>query len=212
MDQARTIRVDVWADMVCPWCFIGMRRLESAIADAPSDVGVEVVHHAFQLDPGATNEGARTVDVLAEKYGISTEQAVDMMSDVSDTAADVGLRYNLGATISGNTTDAHRLVLWAQDQGRGTELLEALFTAYFEGAEPVFTPAELLPIVARTGLDDTAAAVMLAGDDYREHVIADQQLAAQVGARGVPFFVFDGKRGVSGAQPADVFRRALLGT
>lgn len=203
--------VEVWSDMVCPWCFIGKRRFEQALAEFPGAADVQVVHRAFQLDPGATTLGRRTADVLAEKYDISPAQAVDMMADVTDTAATVGLRYRLADTVAGNTADAHRLVLWAQDQGRGSALLEVLFAGYFEQAQPVFSAADLLPFCQEVGLDPTAAAAMLDSDDYREQVRTDQALAAQFGARGVPFFVFDRVRGVSGAQPVAVFAQALLG-
>lgn len=203
--------VEIWSDMVCPWCFIGKRRFEQALAEFSGAAEVEVVHRAFQLDPGAATRGRRTVDVLVENYDITTAQAVDMMADVTDTAATVGLRYRLADTVAGNTADAHRLVLWAQDHGRGSTLLEALFEGYFEQARPVFTVAELLPFCEPAGLDPTAAAAMLGSDDYRDRVRSDQALAAQFGARGVPFFVFDRVRGVSGAQPVAVFTQALRG-
>jgi predicted DsbA family dithiol-disulfide isomerase len=203
--------VEMWSDMVCPWCFIGKRRFEQALAEFPGAADVEVVHRAFQLDPTAETAGRRTVDVLAEKYQIAREQAVDMMSDVTDTAATVGLRYRLADTVSGNTGDAHRLVLWAQEQGLGADLVEALFTGYFEQAQPIFTPSDLLPFCEQVGLDADAAAAVLASDGYRDRVRADQALAAQFGARGVPFFVFDRTRGVSGAQPVAVFGEALRG-
>lgn len=203
------MQVEVWSDMVCPWCFLGKRRLEAALADYPGGVDVNVVHRAFQLDPDAVTEGRSTVDMLAERYRISAEQAVDMMSDVTDTAAGAGLNYRLADTLSGNTADAHRAVLWAQDQGRGRELLEALFTGYFEQARSVFTAADLAPFAAQVGLDPDQMTAMLATDAYVDVVVQDQQLAAAMGARGVPFFVFDRKIGVSGAQPVSVFAAAL---
>lgn len=203
------MQVEVWSDMVCPWCFLGKRRLEAALADYPGGVDVNVVHRAFQLDPDAVTEGRSTVDMLAERYRISAEQAVDMMSDVTDTAAGAGLNYRLADTLSGNTADAHRAVLWAQDQGRGRELLEALFTGYFEQARSVFKAADLAPFAAQVGLDPDQMTAMLATDAYVDVVVQDQQLAAAMGARGVPFFVFDRKIGVSGAQPVSVFAAAL---
>ncbi|MFI0432909.1 MAG: DsbA family oxidoreductase [Candidatus Nanopelagicales bacterium] len=203
------MQIEVWSDMVCPWCFLGKRRLEAALADFPGREDVAVVHRAFQLDPEAVTEGRSTVEVLAAKYGITDVQAVDMMSDVTDTAAGAGLNYRLPDTVSGNTADAHRTVLWAQDQGRGGELLEALFAGYFEQALPVFKATDLAPFVAQVGLDPDAMAAMLATDTYRDQVEQDQQLAAAMGAGGVPFFVFERKVGVSGAQPVSVFAAAL---
>lgn len=203
--------VEIWSDMVCPWCFIGKRRFEQALAEFRGAAEVEVVHRAFQLDPGASSEGRRTVEVLAQRYDISDQQAIDMMSDVTDTAATVGLRYRLADTVAGNTEEAHRLVLWAQALGLGGALMEALFEGYFEQARPVFTAAELMPFVTEVGLDPVAAAVVLASDDYRAQVRSDQALAARLGARGVPYFLFDRTRAVSGAQPAAVFAKALRG-
>jgi predicted DsbA family dithiol-disulfide isomerase len=203
------VQVEIWADIVCPWCFIGKRRFEQALADFQGREQVTVVHRAFQLDPAAVSDGRRTVDVLARKYDISVQQAADMMSDVSDTAAESGLRYQLAETVSGNTADAHRAVLWAQQDGHGDVLLEALFSAYFERAEPVFTGAELRPIVAGVGLAADALLTMLDSQDYLDDIVADQAAAAQLGARGVPFFVFDRRLAVAGAQPVSTFASAL---
>ncbi len=205
------VQVEIWSDMVCPWCFIGKRRFEQALADHRDRDQVTVVHRAFQLDPAASSDGIPTVDVLARKYDITVPQAVDMMSDVSDTAAEVGLHYRLADTINGNTADAHRAVLWAQERGRGSALLEALFSAYFERALPVFTVDELRPIVASVGLDPEAASLMLDTDAFREQVVDDQIAAGQLGARGVPFFVFDRRFAVAGAQSVATFTAALTG-
>lgn len=203
------MEIEVWSDVVCPWCFIGKRRLEQALAQHPGGDLVKVRHRAFQLDPTAVTAGRPTVEVLAEKYGIDVDQAVEMMSDVTDTAAEVGLHYRLAETLSGNTADAHRVLLWAQEHEQGAPLLEAMFAAYFEQGRPIFTGDELGPLVADVGLDAEAAVAMLAGDDFLDAVAEDQVLAAQFGARGVPFFVFDRKVGVSGAQPVAVFLDAL---
>ncbi len=203
------MQVEVWSDMVCPWCFIGRRRLQAALAEFPGRDDVTVIHRAFQLDPRAATEGRSTVEVLAAKYGITPGQAVDMMSDVTDTAAGVGLHYQLADTVSGNTADAHRVALWAQEQGRGDELLEALFAGYFEQAEPIFTAADLAPFAVQAGLDPAAMEAMLDTDAYRGEVADDQRLAAAMGASGVPFFVFDRKVGVAGAQPIEVLAEAL---
>ena len=203
------MQVEIWSDMVCPWCFIGKRQFERALAGYPDRERVTVVHRAFQLDPDATSDGRRTVEVLSQKYEITLSQAVDMMSDVSDTAAEAGLHYRLAETVSGNTADARRTVLWAQRQGRGAALLEALFSSYFERALPVFTAEELHPLVAGVGLDADAALTMLSSADYRDQVAADQVTAAQLGARGVPFFVFDRRTAVAGAQPVSTFADAL---
>ncbi len=203
------MEVEVWSDVVCPWCFIGKRRLERALAEFPQGDQVRVRHRAFQLDPGAQTAGRPTVDVLAEKYGIDRSQAIEMMSDVTDTAAGDGLHYQLDKTLTGNTATAHRLVLWAQEREAGAALLEAVFHAYFELGQPVFTLSDLEPLLVEAGLDPAEAGEMLAGDAYVADVVEDQAMAAQLGANGVPFFVVDRKVGVAGAQPVPVLLSAL---
>ena len=177
------MQVEVWSDMVCPWCFLGKRRLEAALADFAGRDDVTVIHRAFQLDPGLRPRAVHRRGAGGEVRH-HPGQAVDMMSDVTDTAAGDGLRYRLPDTVSGNTADAHRVVLWAQDQGRGGDLLEALFSGYFEQAQPVFTTADLAPFVAQVGLDPAAMEAMLATDAYRDHVVEDQREAAALGAGG----------------------------
>ncbi len=200
-----TMQVEVWSDVVCPWCFIGKRRLESALA-AEGISDVEVVHRAFQLDPTARTEGRRTVEVLARKYGMDAAGAAQMMDNVSGVAAGEGLAYRLADTVSGNTELTHRVLLWAQDAGRGQELLERLYTAYFEQAEPVFTIDDLLPHVQAVGLDaDAARAAASDTGEYAQRVRDDLELARSFGATGVPFFVFDRRYGISGAQPLEAF-------
>lgn len=201
------VHIEVWSDVVCPWCYIGKRRLEQALAEYDGDV--TITHRAYQLNPSARTEGERTVDHLAAKYGVSPEQAAQMMEDVSETAATVGLAYRLDQTMSGNTRDAHRLILWAQEQGRGAELLEALYDAYFVQAKSIFTVDELIPLAQSVGLDADVARAMLATDAFADQVDADQQLAQQFGANGVPFFVFDRTYGISGAQPLEVFVKTI---
>lgn len=204
------MQIEVWSDVVCPWCFIGKRRLERALADAGLP-DVDVVHRAFQLDPSATTEGQRTVDVLARKYRMDAAGAAQMMGQVTEAAAGEGLAYRLMETSSGNTEVAHEVLLWAQDQDPvlGQRLLERLFSAYFEQAESVFTLDDVLPHVAAVGLDPQAARAALADGGYRARVALDVDLARQFGASGVPFFVVDRRYAISGAQPLEVFARTL---
>jgi predicted DsbA family dithiol-disulfide isomerase len=201
------MQIEVWSDVVCPWCYIGKRRLEQALALV--DYPVDVIHRAFQLDPSATTEGRRTLDVLAAKYRLSPPDAASMMANVEAVASSVGLDYHLGETVSGNTRDAHRVLLWAQDQGKAGELLECLYSGYFEQAQPIFTVEELMPFVASAGLDAAAARAMLGSDAYVDQVRADQESAAALGATGVPFFVFNRQYGISGAQPLEAFEQTL---
>jgi predicted DsbA family dithiol-disulfide isomerase len=209
------MQIEVWSDVVCPWCFIGKRRLERALVDTGlSDV--EVVHRAFQLDPHATTEGRRTVEVIASKYGTDVAGAEQMMGQVTAVARGEGLSYQLLDTTSGNTELAHEVLLWAQDQDhdnnhhRGQELLERLYSAYFERAEPIFTLDEILPHVEAVGLDVDEARAAIDSGVYRARVAEDGDLARQFGANGVPFFVFHRRYGISGAQPLEAFVQTLL--
>lgn len=202
------MNIEIWSDVVCPWCFIGKRRLERALAAAGVSDAV-ITHRAFQLDPSATTEGKRTVDVLAAKYGLDDAGVKQMMGQVTEVAAGEGLNYRLLDGISGNTVMAHRLLLWAQKQGRAQQLLELLYSAYFENAQPVFTLDELLPYVTHAGLDSSAARIAMDSGAYVAEVEADAELARAFGANGVPFFVFDRKYGISGAQPFEVFVQTI---
>ena len=200
--------IDVWSDVVCPWCFIGKKRLEKAIANLPAGTPVEIRHRAFQLQPDIQGV-TKTSDYLASKYRIDVNQVAAMQANVCSIADGEGLCYDLENTYSGNTLDAHRLVLWAAGKGKQAELLEAMYSAYFEKSEPLFAHEDLLTIVERVGLDVEEARRVLETDAFAEKVLEDQQVAASLGANGVPFFVFDMKVGFSGAQPLEVFEQAI---
>lgn len=203
------MRIECWSDVVCPWCYIGKRRLDEALAAFPGRDGVEIVHRAFQLDPRAVSEGRLTIEVIAEKYGMDQAGAAAMMSNVSEVAASVGLSYRLEETVSGNTRDAHRLLLWAQERGQSAGLLEVLYSGYFEFGRDIFDTDSLCDLASEAGLDPDAARAVLAGTGFIDDVAADQALAAQFGATGVPFFVFDRAYGISGAQPLEAFVATL---
>jgi predicted DsbA family dithiol-disulfide isomerase len=206
-----TMKIEVWADVVCPWCYIGKRRLQSALAERGIADEVEIVHRAFQLDPTASTTTAPTIDHLAAKYGVSRDEALAMMSNVTEVAAGEGLEYHLDRTMTGNTRNAHRLVLWAQDQDpvAAQRLLEAMYSAYFVQGRGVFSTDDLVALAAESGLEADAAREMLAGSAYLDQVVEDQVLARTFGANGVPFFVIDRAYGVSGAQPVEVFLQAI---
>ena len=205
------MQIEVWADVVCPWCYIGKRRLQSALAERGIADEVEIVHRAFQLDPTASTTTAPTIDHLAAKYGVTRDEALAMMANVTEVAAGEGLDYHLDRTMTGNTRDAHRLALWAQDQDPAVaqRLLEAMYSAYFEQGRGVFSTDDLVALAAEVGLDADAAREMLAGSAYLDKVVEDQVLARTFGANGVPFFVIDRAYGVSGAQPVEVFLNAI---
>ncbi|MCX6440118.1 MAG: DsbA family oxidoreductase [Actinobacteria bacterium] len=196
--------IDVWSDVVCPWCFIGKRRLESALAQFEHKEEIVIRHRAFQLQPDA----AATVPTgkhLAEKYGVSTEQVKEMQANVCAVADGEGLCYNLDETLSGNTLDAHRALLWAATIGKQDQLLEAMYSGYFENSAPLFSHQDICVMAESIGIPSSDVMQVLESDQFHSEVIADRDLAAQLGATGVPFFVFDMKFGISGAQPLEHF-------
>jgi predicted DsbA family dithiol-disulfide isomerase len=196
--------IDVWSDIVCPWCFIGRRRLQKAIANHGVSQDITVRHRAFQLQPDISSV-VPTAEHLAKKYRIDKTKVAEMQANVCSIADGEGLCYNLENTLSGNTADAHRLILWAETIGRGDDLLEALYSAYFEKSKSVFSHEDLLAIAQEIGIDRASASALLASDEYRERIQEDQALASSLGANGVPFYVVDMKFGISGAQPQELF-------
>ena len=200
--------IDVWSDVVCPWCFIGKRRLEKAIAKLPDPNTVQVRHRAFQLQPDIT-ETVPTAQHLAEKYRVSPEQVAQMQANVCSIADGEGLCYDLTNTLSGNTFDAHRLLLSSAKNGTQGSLLEALYSAYFEQNKPVFSHDDILGIVESAGLDVDSAKQVLESNEFADQVKEDQAIARELGANGVPFFVIDMKYGINGAQPQEVFDETL---
>lgn len=203
--------IDVWSDVVCPWCFIGKRRLESAIerlkAQSP-EVEISVRHRAFQLQPDISGV-EKTSDHLSKKYGVGPDQVAAMQQNVCSIADGEGLCYDLADTLSGNTIDAHRLLLWSASVGKQDELLEAMFSAYFEKKQPLFSHEDLFAITNSVGLDPLYVRAILESDEFADDVKADQDFAYRLGATGVPFFVIDMKYGVSGAAPAENFDAVL---
>ena len=204
------MRIDVWADLVCPWCFIGKRRMQRALEALPNNDDVTIVHRAFQLDPSASTHSEPTIDHLSAKYGLTREQTLDMMSEVTEVATGEGLDYHLDKTMTGNTRDAHRFVLWVQDTApEATQpLLADLYSAYFEHGQRIFTTEDLAPFATRHGLDPIAMREVLEGRDYLDAVHSDQATARELGASGVPFFVFNNAVGLYGAHPVEAFHQA----
>ncbi|MGB0102172.1 MAG: DsbA family oxidoreductase [Nocardioides sp.] len=207
------MRIEIWSDVVCPWCYVGKRRLEAALADFPHADQVEVVYRSFELDPSAPREGGEpTTAAIARKYGRSEAEMVQAQQQLTDVAAEEGLAFRLFDTVHTNTVDAHRLLHLALDVGGPAlqgELKEALLAAYFEQARPIGDHDVLTATAVGAGLDETRVREVLAGDEYADAVAADVAQARAYGAGGVPFFVVDQRFGISGAQPAAVFTRAL---
>lgn len=202
--------IDVWSDVVCPWCFIGKRRLEKALSLFEHRDQVTIRHRAFQLQPEIAST-VRTADYLADKYQMPEEKVKEMQANVCAVADGEGLCYNLDETLSGNTFDAHRLLLWSATINKQDELLEAMYTAYFENSLPLFSREDLLAVAVGIGLDASEIEKVLDSGAFRDEVIADRTFASQLGATGVPFFVVDMKYGISGAQPLEAFTQTLEG-
>jgi predicted DsbA family dithiol-disulfide isomerase len=201
------MRIDVWSDLVCPWCYIGKRRLEHALAQMPDAPPVEIVHRSFQLNPAAPmGTTSRRRDYLMAKYGWSADKAVQIDSDMEKRAAVDGLEYHLSESgLTGNTFDAHRLVHLAGDRGRQDAAVERFFRGYFTEQRSLFDAEALVPMAVDAGLDTDDVRRVLGGADYADAVKADMQEAKALGVTGVPFFVFNRRLGLSGAQPVETF-------
>jgi predicted DsbA family dithiol-disulfide isomerase len=206
------LRIDVWSDIACPWCYVGKRRLEAALAAFEHRDAVALTWRAFELDPAAprsldpsTSYAAR----LARKYGSSVAQAEQMIARMTETAAADGLEFHFELIRPGNTFDAHRLLHLALQRGKQDALKERLFRAYLTEGQPIGDPAALARLAADVGLDPAEVQHVLAGDAHADAVRADEETARRLGIRGVPFFALAGRYAVSGAQPSDVLLGAL---
>lgn len=205
------MRVEIWSDIVCPWCYIGKARFEEGLKAFAHRDEIEVVHRSFELDPDrAARETTPVIDMIAKKYGRTREEAQAMEEHVASTARAAGLAYRSEGRDHGNTFDLHRLLHLAKAHGLQDELLTLLYRANFAEEASVFDPEAPLALAVRAGLDEQEARRVLADSSaYADDVRADEREAAELGATGVPFFVFDRRYGVSGGQPAEVFTQAL---
>lgn len=214
----RSLTVEVWSDVACPWCWIGKRRFAQALHQFPHRDHVDVVWRSYQLSPDTpTGPGRPEVEALAEMKGLPREQVEQMFAHVTGVAAEVGLRYDFARTLAFNTFDAHRLLHLAREAG-GAGLveatMEALFGAHFERGVDLGADGALVAVAAQAGFgahgwDATRVATALAGDDGAAAVRDDLATAQGLGVTGVPFFVVDRRYAVSGAQPAAVFTQLL---
>lgn len=206
----KKLQVDIWSDVVCPWCAIGKRRFEAALARFSHKDDVDIVWRAFELDPSApsVHEGDNATR-LARKYGRTREQAVAMIQGVTDTAKRDGLDFDLLGSRSGNTFDAHRLLHLAAERGVQGAVKERFFRAYMSEREPIGDRDVLVRLASEAGLDAEEVRATLASDRFSADVREDEEIARKLGISGVPFFVLGGAIGVSGAQPAEVLLKAL---
>jgi predicted DsbA family dithiol-disulfide isomerase len=207
------IKIDVWRDIACPWCYIGKRNLEKGLAEASGDEDapvVEVTFHSFELSPDTPVdfEGSES-DYLARHKGIAPSQAQQMLERVTGVAADAGIEYRFDLLTHTNTVKAHELLHFAKEQGRQPELAERLMSAYFTEGRHLGREDELVSLAGDAGLDPGAAREALQTGRFLPAVRADQAQASAYGITGVPFFVIDGKYGVSGAQPAEAFAQIV---
>ena len=204
------MRVDIWADLVCPWCYLGKRRFDNALAEFAHAGDVEVVHHSFQLDPSfPLGETRDQREVLTEKYGMTAEQAAKSGLEMEERAAADGLEYNMTGMKMGNTVDAHQILHLGAKHGLADAVMERLYRAHFTEQRSIFTHDSLVELAVEAGLDGAEARTVLESGTYAEEVAADGAEARALGASGVPFFVIDNRYGVSGAQPKEVFTQAL---
>ncbi|MEU7529341.1 DsbA family oxidoreductase [Saccharothrix sp. NPDC042600] len=199
------MRVEIWSDLVCPWCYIGTARFERALAGFAHRDDVEVVHRSFELDPGRAHTEPVPA-MLTAKYG---PRAAGMDDQVAELARGEGLAYRTDREVGG-TLDAHRLLHLARERGVQHEVLRRMFEAHFGEARSLFTPEALVEVAVEAGLAaDEVKRVLADSGAYLDAVRADQREASRLGANGVPFFVLDGRYGVSGAQPEELFAKAL---
>ena len=204
----RSVLVEVWSDVVCPWCYIGKRRFEAALSRFPHADQVEVEWRSFELDPQAVSvraagEGADHADVLASKYGMSRAQAEAAIGNVTAAAAGEGLDFHLDVSLRSNTFDAHRVIHLAATRGLQDAVKERLMRAYFTEGEPVGDRDALVRLATDAGLEAAEVEQVLDTDEHADAVRADEADARALGITVVPFFVVDRRYGVSGAQPAD---------
>ena len=204
------MHVEIWSDIACPWCYVGKRRFESALAAFEHRDEVTVTWRSFELDPAAPRE--RPVDGathLAEKYGTSREQALAMQQRMTDVAAEEGLEFRFDRARGGNTFDAHRLLHLAAAHGAQDATKERLMRAYLTEGEAIGDPETLKRLGIEAGLPADEVRELLAGDGFAAEVREDERAAAQFGIHAVPFFVVDRAMGASGAQPPEVLLELL---
>lgn len=204
------MKIEVWSDYVCPFCYIGKRRLEQALESFAGKDAVEVVYKSFELDPNIPRDGNPGVyEMLSQKYGITREQAIANTQQITQMAKALGLEYNFEKTIQTNTFDAHRLSHYATTKGKHLEMTERLLKAHFIDHLHIGQHDTLAELAAEVGLDRQEALEVLESGAYADEVRRDEEEASRLGVRGVPFFVFNRKFAVSGAQPLEVFQQAL---
>lgn len=206
----KKLKIEIWSDVMCPFCYIGKRKLEKAIADFAAKDLVEVDWKSYQLNPELrTEEGKNIHTYLSEIKGISLERAKQLNEHVTNMAKQVGLNYNMDKAVVANSFDAHRLSLFAKSKGKQNELVESLFRAYFTEGNNTADHAILVELGKSIGLDEIEMKKFLSSNDLSEQVKQECNEAVELGVTGVPFFVFNRTYAVSGAQEVAVFKQVL---
>ena len=204
------MQIEIWSDVICPWCYIAKRRFEEALSQFPQRESVQIIWRSYELDPNAPRQRPGTLEEnLSRKYGVSMEEAAAMSDRVTSVAKEAGLEYRLADAKPGNTFDAHRLLHLAAERGSGEQATERVMQGYFCESLPVGDRTALVRLAPEFGILEAEALELLESDGYADAVRDDEARAAELGIKGVPFFVFDGKFGVSGAQPVELFTDAL---
>lgn len=204
------MRVEMWADIACPWCYVARARFDEGLAAFAHRDQVEVVHRSYELNPQAENGTVPIIDAVAAQYGRTREQQIAREEQAAAMARAVGLGFRIGGRVFGNTFAIHRLIHFARTRGRQTELMDLAFRANFAEERSVYDRQTQISLAVEAGLDEAEARAVLDDPDaFAAEVRADERLAAELGATGVPFFVLDRRYGVSGVQPAEMFTQAL---
>lgn len=204
------MKIEIWSDYVCPFCYIGKRRLEEALASTGLADKAEIVFKAYQLDPNTPiDTKLLSLDGLAKKFNVGLDEAKNMMTNVAEQAKTVGLNYNVDDMKVANTFNAHRLAKLAEKEGKGEAVSERLMQGSFIKGEALGNEETLLAIAEEEGIARERVKEMLASDEFSDEVRSDIAEASQIGVQGVPFFVINRKYAISGAQPAEAFAEAL---
>ncbi|HET8809727.1 MAG TPA: DsbA family oxidoreductase [Flavobacteriaceae bacterium] len=204
------MQINIWSDVRCPFCYIGKKKFETALEKFPQKDKVEVVWHSFQLDPDLkTQPDSSTLEYFVKTKGVSEEQTKQMLGHATQMAKEVGLEFNIEESILANSLNAHRLIQFAKTKGLGNEIEEVLFKAHFTEKKNIDDLETLVNIGVSIGLDEKETKEMLASDDFAYEVKQDEMQAKNIGVTGVPFFVFNNKYAVSGAQTPEAFLETL---
>ncbi|MFD5571168.1 DsbA family oxidoreductase [Streptomyces cadmiisoli] len=204
------MRVEIWTDIACPWCYVGRARFDQGLAAFAHRDEVEVVHRSFELNPRAQNGTVPIIDAVAAQYGRTRDEQVAREERAAAMARELGLGYRIGGRVFGNTFDIHRLLHFAATKGRRAELTDLAFKVNFADERSIYDRETQSALAIEAGLDaEEARGVLDDPDAFAAEVRADEQMAADLGVGGVPFFVLDRRYGVNGVQPAAMFTRAL---